>query len=112
MPGEQIAEEVYFAVQALIFTRDCDLSTYRFLYPREGGEWHVAVVGEPPPEDVHLQIEAMVSHGKLVTLPFDVLSFLAKRRAEQTLIGPWVERHYRPVPHNRRKDRGKKPRPE
>lgn len=83
---------VYIAVQKLIFIdTDCDLSAYRF---KRGNIWHVVVIGEKPSDKIHVDIEAQLTNGTLVTLDKDVLSELMDRRQWAIQLGPWVERHY------------------
>jgi hypothetical protein len=95
-PNKKKAGEVYFPLQKLLYeTRDeCDISVYR-LQITEG--WHVVVLGEKPPGALHVQIEALLTQGTLVSLSDrpDVLRFLQHRRAQATRLGPWVEGHYR-----------------
>ena len=85
------AGAVYTPLQQMIFEEDCDLTAYRIRIT-EG--WHVVVVGERPPESLHLRIEALLSHGTIVNLRPDVLQFLQARRAQASHIAPWVEVHY------------------
>src|SRR3989442_13204183 len=87
------AGAVYIPLQELIFDEQetCDLSAYRIKIT-EG--WHVVVVGERPPESIQLRIEALLSHGIIVTLRPDVLRYLQARRAQASHIAPWVEVHY------------------
>jgi hypothetical protein len=72
---------------------DCDLSAYR-IHITEG--WHVVVVGEQPPEALHVQMEALLTQGTLVSLSTrpDVLEYLHQRRVQATTLAPWVEAHY------------------
>jgi hypothetical protein len=89
------AGAVYFSLQTLIFAAkdDCDLSAYR-IHITEG--WHVVVVGEQPPEALHVQMEALLTQGTLVSLSTrpDVLEYLHQRRVQATTLAPWVEAHY------------------
>lgn len=83
---------VYNAVQELIHKDiDCDLSAYRF---KRETTWHVVVIGEKPSDKLHVEIEAQLTNGTLVTLDTEVLAYLMDRRGEASLLGPWVERHY------------------
>ena len=92
-PSEETAGLVYLPLQEMIFEAkdDCDLSAYRLAI---SGVWHVVVLGEEPPQDLHLKIEAQLTRGVLVTLRADALRYLFQRRTEATLLGPWVEGHY------------------
>ena len=92
-PTEEKAGAVYFPLQQIIFEEqnECDLSAYRFKIT-EG--WHVVVLGEKPPEALHLRIEALLTNGELVSIRDDVLHYLQQRRAQATQIAPWVEGHY------------------
>ena len=94
-PNEQIAGEVYFPLQQFIYEvkDECDLSVYRFKSQHEG-KWYVVVIGEKPPESLHVEIEARLTNGTLVTLDKDVLTYLMERRNEAIQFGPWVEAHY------------------
>ena len=50
---EGAARQAYFATQDAIYKVECNISTYRFLLR---GIWHVAVIGEPPPEELDQQL--------------------------------------------------------
>ncbi len=92
-PNKQKAGAVYFPLQQYIFEvkDDCDLSVYRF---RHEGTWYVVVIGDKPPESIHVAIEAQLTNGVLVSLGEDVLAYLQDRRARAIQLGPWVEGHY------------------
>ena len=91
---ERPARRAYFQAQDILFnTPECDLSAYRFLIRQL---WHVAVLGEPPPEELEQKIQGILSRGEPVTLPPEILKLLAEHRAQATKQAPWVERHYRP----------------
>jgi hypothetical protein len=77
----------------LFNTPDADLSAYRFLLQQI---WHVAVLGEPPPEEMAKKLETAFARGEPTQLPPDILKALAERREQATKQGTWVERHYRP----------------
>lgn len=90
------AGEVYFPLQKLIYEakEDCDLSAYRIKIT-EG--WHVVVLGETPPDALHVQIEALLTRGILVNLASlnpDVFSYLQARRVQATQLAPWIELHH------------------
>ncbi len=86
------AGTVYNVVQDLIYQDvDCDLSAYRV---KLGNSWHVVVIGEKPSDSLHVQIEAQLTNGVLVSLGEDALLYLQDRRAEATQLGSWVEAHY------------------
>lgn len=74
-PNEKKAGETYFPLQQMIFVAkdECDLSVYRF---RLENVWHVVVVGEQPPNELHLRIEAKLTSGTLVSLKQDALDYL------------------------------------
>lgn len=93
-PSAEKAGVAYFPLQQMIFEAqdDCDLSVYRF---RHKGTWYVVVIGEKPPDSLHVAIEAQLTNGTLVTPDADVLSYLMKRRSKAIQLGPWVEGHYR-----------------
>jgi hypothetical protein len=91
-PNKKEAGTVYDAVQALIYADiDCDLSAYRF---KLNTTWHVVVIGEKPSDKLHVDIEAQLTNGTLVTLDSNVLYELLARRVEAIQLGPWVEGHY------------------
>ncbi len=92
-PNKQKAGATYFPLQQMIFeARDeCDLSVYRF---KLNNVWHVVVVGEQPPQDLHQRIEAALTTGTLVSLSQDALDYLLDRRVQAIQLGPWVEGHY------------------
>ena len=70
-----------------------DLSTFRVQINRV---WHVAVLGETPPEDLDQRLSAILSAGEPTTLPDELLGLLMERRRQATKLAPWVERHHRP----------------
>ncbi len=90
--GEQPAGRAYQQAQAAIYRTDCDLSTYRL---QVNQVWHVAVLGETPPQDLAEELQAILAAGAPATLPREVLTMLVERRKQATKLGPWVERHYR-----------------
>lgn len=92
-PNKQIAGTVYFPLQQMIFEAkdECDLSAYRF---KHEGVWCVVVLGEKPSSSLHVQIEAKLTSGVLVSLRDDVLRYLRSRRAQASQLGSWVEGHY------------------
>jgi hypothetical protein len=94
-PDEQASEAPYDQAQQTIYETPCDLSVYRL---RLGPEltWHVAVLGNPPDEDLNRRIEEILTSGEQVPLPDEVLVQLAARRREQSNRGPWVEAHHFP----------------
>jgi hypothetical protein len=92
--NERPARHAYFQAQEILFTTpDADLSAYRFLLRQI---WHVAVLGEPPPEDLAKKLQTAFAGGEPTTLPPDILKLLAQRREQANQQAPWVERHYRP----------------
>ncbi len=94
-PDLNIAGVTYFRLQEMVFEAkdDIDLSVYRL---KLADVWHVVVLGEKPPEEFHIRIEAELTNGVLVTLREDALAYLQDRRAKAIQLGPWVERHYPP----------------
>jgi hypothetical protein len=92
--NEGPARRAYFQAQELLFnTPDADLSAYRFLLQQI---WHVAVLGEPPPEDLTKKLQTAFARGETTSLPPNILKLLSQRREQATRQAPWVERHYRP----------------
>jgi hypothetical protein len=92
---EALAETTYFAAQDVVFAHagDVDLSAYRFQLNRID---HVAIVGDPPPADLHEALRSVLAAGEPAVVPEDVLRLLNARRSRPTKVGPWVEGHYRP----------------
>jgi hypothetical protein len=92
-PNKQVAGTVYDAVQELIYHDvECDLSAYRL---KHKNTWHVVVIGEKPSNSLHVELEAQLTNGTLVTLDSYLLYELLARRLEASQLGPWVEGHYR-----------------
>jgi hypothetical protein len=92
--NERPARDAYFQAQEILFTTpDSELSAYRFLLERI---WHVAVLGEPPDEDLAKKLQTAFARGEPTMLPLDILKVLAQRREQATREAPWVEHHYRP----------------
>ena len=95
-PNKTPAGKAYNPIQAIIFAEDCDLSAYRFFEQKER-KWYVVVIGEEPSPQLHQRLETILitlTRGERVPLDFMTLASLLMRRAQQTQIGPWVERHY------------------
>lgn len=91
--GKMQAGDSYRKAQDVIHREvDCDLSAYRFIL-RDAG-WHVLVIGDRPEDRIHVELEAILTAGCLVTLPQEVLFPFLLRRYEQIQIAPWVEHHY------------------
>jgi hypothetical protein len=93
-PDEQSSESPYDNVQELIRVEPCNLSVYRI---RLGDhlEYHVAVLGEPPAQELQRRIDDFLKDGEAVTLPSEAVDALLARRAQQQKDGPWVEhRHF------------------
>jgi hypothetical protein len=92
--GKRPAGEAYVQAQDAIYgTPVCDLSVYRFHINRI---WHVAALGELPPEDLAQKLQEILSTGEATALPPQVLKLLIERRNQAMREGPYVERHYRP----------------
>lgn len=93
--SEATAGRAYFLAHRAIFKarEQCDLSAYRFQLNRI---YHVAVLGETPPEELDRRLRKILAAGELTSLPEDVLQLLIARRAQQVSKGPWTEGHYRP----------------
>jgi hypothetical protein len=92
-PNQRSSGRAYNQAQETIFRASCDLSSFRFQLQQE---WHVAVLGMPPPPDVAQTIESIFMDSEPVTLPTEVLEQLLERRRQSIKRGPWIERHYRP----------------
>ncbi|MCZ7570763.1 MAG: hypothetical protein M5U01_19560 [Ardenticatenaceae bacterium] len=91
--SEESAGQAYFQTQEAILNVPCDLSTYRFQLQQI---WHVAVVGEPPSEELEQQLDEILSGGARTSLPPEILFFFQERRRQAAKFGSRVERHYRP----------------
>ena len=85
----------YVAAQEALYAHagEVDLSAYRFRLDRV---YHVAVLGDPPPTELHDQLRTVLSLGEAATVPEDVLKLLNARHLEATKQGPRVQRHHRP----------------
>ena len=93
--GEQPAGVAYFAAQRAIYEGPPnDLSAYRFQLNQV---YHVAVLGQTPPEELDQGLTEILARGDPTELPEEVLAALFARRAEAIKRGPpWQEGHYRP----------------
>ena len=90
----QAAKCVYDQIQQVLYeAEESDLSTYNL---QLNGVLFVAVVGEPPPADLHERLRQILTIGTAETLPEEVLVMLQRRREQEQRKGPWVEHHYRP----------------
>lgn len=90
---EPPSAQAYFQTQNMLAGVTYELSTYRFQLDQG---WHVAVLGDRPPEDFDQQIQSILAAGEPTTLPSDILILLNQRRLQAAAIAPWVEGHYRP----------------
>ena len=91
---EPSAGLAYSAAQRAIFEGPPnDLSAYRF---QLNTIYHIAVLGEPPPAELDMQLAAILASGEPATLPPEVLAALAERRRQMRRRGDWTEGHYRP----------------
>jgi hypothetical protein len=92
---EPPARRAYFRAQEAVFTAQppADLSVYRFQLDRIS---HVAVIGEPPPQELERTLRAILATGIPASLPAEVLKQLQDRRTRMSAQGLWVEGHYRP----------------
>lgn len=92
--NEHIAGHAYDQAQEAIYTHEQnDLSSYRFILD---DNWHVAVLGEAPPESLDRSLQDILGQGTPTQLPEEIVAYLQERRQEATKLGPWVEGHYRP----------------
>lgn len=92
--GEKPAGRAYFQAQEVIFNDiESDLSAYRLML---NAIYHVAVLGEQPSPRTDQAISRILSQGKIVTLPSEVLGTLNARRLDMKSQGEWIEGHYRP----------------
>lgn len=100
-PHEEASKPPYDAAQQAIYETPCDLSAYRFQMAPEYN-WHIAVLGSPPPEELQRRITVILATGRPTTLPEVIVNQLRARRTTQEQHGEWVEGHY---PHRRRTQR-------
>src|SRR2546428_462554 len=78
--GEKPAGRAYSKAQDAIFRANgSELSAYRLILDQL---WHVAVLGEPPPEDLERKITKILATGEPATLPPEILKLLQERRAQ------------------------------
>ena len=91
--GEQPAGRAYIQAQEAIREPECDLSAYRLQLDQV---WHVAVLGDTPPENLGKKLSEILSSGESVTLPSQVIAALFARRAQLKRPGHFIERHYGP----------------
>ncbi|GMU26405.1 MAG: hypothetical protein AMXMBFR16_13100 [Candidatus Uhrbacteria bacterium] len=77
--GEEPAGHAYVQAQEAIFNSEHDLSVYRFQLQQL---WHVAVLGQKPPEDFDQLIQGILAAGEATSLPPDILKFLQERRKQ------------------------------
>lgn len=94
-PDDTTSKGPYDETQQLLHDTPCNLSVYR-LRLGEDFKYHVVVLGNPPPEELHRRIEDILSTGEQVTLAPGVIEFLIIRRRQQSAEGPWVEKHHYP----------------
>ncbi len=93
--GERPSGRAYFQAQEFIFSHssDLELSVYRM---QIDSVYHVAVLGDKPPQDAEDKLKDILSAGEYTQLPSMLLKVLIVKRWQETKHGPWVERHYRP----------------
>jgi hypothetical protein len=93
--SERKAGKAYFRAQEAIYSSkaDCDLSAYRLILNQR---WHVTVIGAPPPQDLDRSLRKILAVGEPTALLAEVITILLQRRAQQTKLAPWIERHHRP----------------
>ncbi len=95
-PGERSAGRAYHRVQETLFDDPgSDLSVYRLLLTHR---WYLAILGDQPRPDLQRRLDQILAQGEPASLPEQVLGELQRRRAQAIKLGPWVERHARPVP--------------
>jgi hypothetical protein len=91
--NERSSGRAYTQAQETIFRASCDLSSFRFQLSEQ---WHVAVLGIPPPAEIAQAMDSIFADSEPVTLPAEVLQQLQERRRIAIKQAPWVERHFRP----------------
>lgn len=90
--SDSAALAAYTRVQELIFSAQCDLSSFRIRYRDVP---HVVVLGRNPEPEVDTNLVRILDSGEPTALPVDVVGALLQRRQRAGRLGPWVERHYR-----------------
>src|ERR671912_709533 len=85
---EAASLRAYQSLESLFFREECELSAYRFIWEQS---WHVAALGTEPLPPLQERIERILSVGQLTSLPEELIRELARRRAQSTRLGPWVE---------------------
>jgi hypothetical protein len=91
--GERPAGRAYLRAQEAIRSTECDVSVFRLLLVRT---WHVAVLGQAPPETLDRSLRRILATGEPTSLLDDILKLLWERRAQAIKLSPWVERHIPP----------------
>ncbi len=93
--GEEPAGQAYVAAQELIYhgPQELELSVYRLILNLV---YHVAAVGDVPPEEIDRELRNIFRAGDLAELPTEVLTTLNQRRLQARRLGSWVEGHHRP----------------
>src|SRR4051812_38858031 len=79
LSGERPAGRAYVRAQEAIRTTECDLSVFRVRLVRD---WHVAVLGQAPPENLDRSLRRILATGQPTSLPDDILKLLWERRAQ------------------------------
>ena len=95
-PSKTAAGKPYTAIQQILHDEACDLSCYRYFVTSEK-KWYVVVIGLEPTAQLHERLKTILitlARGEPVILDEDTVTFLLQRRLEQSIQGPWVEKHY------------------
>ena len=96
-------QEPYTRAQAIIHTSGDEVKLSAILFERRPRDpkhpplarpWLVVVLGDQPPEPIEHQMQELLGQGEMTTLPLETIVTLAKRRAQETKKGAWVEGHY------------------
>lgn len=91
--GEVPAGRAYRRIRDMIYGSEQALSVFRIQLRTV---YHVAVVGDPPPEPFERRLRRVLAAGLPVELPADILDVLYERRAVAQQEGSWVERRFPP----------------
>jgi len=92
--GEHPAGQAYEQAQEALYNGPPnDLSVYRLVLAQV---YHVAVLGQTPPDELKQRLETILAAGESAELPTEILHALAERRRQSIRHGNWVERHFRP----------------
>jgi hypothetical protein len=94
-PDEASSAASYDQTKRAIYETPCDLATYRLVLMPDN-LWHVVVLGDVLPDELHQRLTDSLTTGELVAVPNDLLIALNQHRKAQPTIDGWAE--HRAVP--------------